>query len=321
MAPRAYRRSLRSAQAQKLVQCPACKGSNIITDPESGEVVCRSCGCVISDREIASGPEWRSFESGNDGVRTGAPTSLARHDMGLATVIGNSGRDASGQRLDPTMRVRMSRLRLWDSRSQAHSSTERSLQNAFNQLARIRDEMALSGSVVEKAAYIYRKAHYRGLTKGRTIAGILAASVYLACREMAVLRTLDEIAATMGVKNKEIARCYRMIVFELDLKVPNIDTTKCVARISNKLNLDEKTKRKALDLIAQARRSRVSDGKDPMGLAASALYIACIDAGKDVNQHLIAEAADVTEVTIRNRSKEMKAKLHLGSQYADSQVQ
>jgi len=292
--------------------CPSCKkGKTMITDSESGEIICVNCGRVVIDKATAMQPEWRAFtaEDVTNRARTGTPTSLARHDMGLATVIGNTSRDASGQLLNQDMRMRMNRLRLWDSRTQAHTSTERNLQRAFGQLLRIKDASGLSDAVVEKAAYIYRKAQERGITKGRTIAALMAASVYAACREMGALRTLADIASSSGVKQREVARCYRLVVSILDLKVPNIDALKCVARIANTLDISEKTKRRALDLIRKAGQKRISDGKDPMGLAAAAIYLAALHLGETVNQTTIAQTGRVTEVTVRNRSKELKRKL------------
>ena len=178
-----------------MLVCSVCKSNQIITDIESGEIICSKCGQVISDKIQEIRPEWRNFASlssmdPNDRNRIGMPTSLARHDMGLSTIIGRTDRDASGQKIDAGMRSAMGRLRTWDLRTKIHTPTERSLKQAFFQLEILKDKLGLPDTVVEKTAYIYRKAQERQLVRGRTISGILAAAVYIACREMGISRTL-----------------------------------------------------------------------------------------------------------------------------------
>ena len=159
--------------------CSVCKDNQTITDTESGEIICSKCGHVISDKIEEIRPEWRNFASSdgsNDKSRIGMSTSLARHDMGLSTIIGRTDRDASGQKINAVMRTTMERLRTWDLRTQTHTPTDRSLRQAFFQLDVLKDKLGLSDTVVEKTAYIYRKAQERQLVRGRTISGILATS-------------------------------------------------------------------------------------------------------------------------------------------------
>ena len=164
------------------IQCPVCNRSNQnIADPDSGEIICGNCGTVILENVEENRAEWRAFsvEEANHRSRTGMPTSLARHDMGLATVIGRSDKDASGKGLDAVVRSTMDRLRAWDFRTQAYSPADRNLRHAFSILERIRDKLGLSEAAIEKTAYIYRKAQERGLVRGRTIPSVLsAASIY-----------------------------------------------------------------------------------------------------------------------------------------------
>src|SRR5919204_1250773 len=207
--------------------CSICKTNQIITDAESGEIICSKCGQVISDKVQQTGPEWRDFGlsdgSSKDRSRVGMSTSLARHDMGLSTIIGRTDRDASGQKIDAAMRSTMDRLRVWDYRTQIHSATDRNLRNAFFKLDILKDRLRLADSVVEKAAYIYRKAQQRGLVRGRTISGVLAAAIYISCREMGISRTLKDIASYSNVKFKEVTKSYRLLCLELDLKIPIVD--------------------------------------------------------------------------------------------------
>ena len=296
---------------QTSITCSICNNNSgqIITDTESGEIICRNCGMVMLDNVQETRPEWRSFttdDANNTRSRTGMPTSLARHDKGLATIIGRANKDASGQVLDAAMRTTMERLRTWDFRTQAHTSTDRNLRQAFSELDRLKDKLGLPDSVIEKTAYIYRKVQERGLVRGRTISSVLAAAAYIACREMGMSRTLDDIAHLNNIKHKELARTFRLLVLELDLKVPMIDPMKCVVKVANKAKLSEKTKRQAMNIMHDIVKSGVSAGKDPMGLAGSVIYMSSINTGETITQMDIADAAGVTEVTIRNRYKDIK---------------
>ena len=180
---------------------------------------------------------------------------------------------------------------------------------AFNELNILKDKLALSNAIVEKAAYIYRKIQQRGLIRGRTISGIIAAAVYIACREIGTPYTLRDIAAVGNIRRKDIARNYRKMASELDLKFPNVDPMKCISRIANKGNLTENTKRQAISIMKEVLENQISAGKDPMGLAASVLYVSCLKTGEDRTQVHIAKASGVTEVTLRTRYKELKNKL------------
>ena len=288
----------------------------VVTDPDTGELIRKDTGEVISDNALSQEKEWRSFdiEEGKNRTRVGAPMSLAFHDMGLSTMIGKEATDAAGNLIDSATRMRMGRLRMWNSRSQSHSPTERNLQHAFTMLSRIKDRLGLPNHVTEKAAYTYRKAQERGLIRGDSIGSVLAASIYVAARQSGVLRTLDDISESSNVKPKQAARSYRRIVSKLDIKVPMIDPTKYIVKVANNLNFDEKIKRKALELMEQAQKKNILVGKDPISMAASILYLVNLAEGQQNvprTQAEIAKAAGVTEVTVRNRSKELRKKLDI----------
>jgi transcription initiation factor TFIIB len=265
----------------------------------------------MSEKLQESGPEWRSFtqDEHGDRARAGAPTSLTMHDMGLATIIDPVNKDASGKPLTASMKSTIERLRTWDSRSQVHEPVDRNFRQAFSELNRLKDKLAISDAVIEKAAYIYRKALDKGLVRGRSISALMAAALYAACRDTATPRNLKDIEIAANIKRKDIARCYRLLVKELDLKMPVTDSIQCVARIASVIGIAEKTKRYAIKVLQDAQKNEVSAGKDPMGLAAAALYLSCVKNGEDKTQRDIAEAANVTEVTIRNRYKGLKDSL------------
>ena len=288
--------------------CSRCGKKSILIDEVTGEQFCAKCGYVISEKVDESGPERKSYSTpgGIDTSRTGAPTSLTRHDKGLSTVINPANRDAAGKPLSASMKSTITRLRTWDSRSQSHASADRNLRLALSELDRLKDKLAISSITLEKAAYIYRKALEKKLVRGRSISAMIAASLYAACRDAEIPRTLKDVTEASNVKRKDISRCYRILHQELELKMPVVDSIQCIAKISSKLKITEKTKRHAIKIIKEIQEQNESAGKDPMGLAASALYLSCVKTGVHITQRDIAESAGVTEVTIRNRYKGIK---------------
>jgi len=275
----------------------------LITDVETGEIFCGGCGFVLSERLESPGPERRSFPDDRiNRERTGVGTSLAIHDQGLSTVINPTNRDATGKPLSSSMKKTLKRLRTWDSRSQSQP-IDRNLKQAFSELYRVKDKLVLSDSVVEKAAYIYRKALEKKMVRGRSISSMIGSALYAACREVETPRTLKEIAEIMNIKKGDLAACYRKLVHELDLKIPVADSVQNVARIASKIGISEKTKRYSIQILRKAEENKISAGKNPMSLAATALYISCLKMGENHTQRDLAEAANVTEVTIRNRYK------------------
>ena len=294
-------------------KCPRCTKNSIITDTASGEMICSKCGVVIYEKLQESGPEWRtSLNNRNvNRARTGIPTSLASHDMGLSTIIGITNKDAIGNPLSPQMKITLTRLRKWDKRSQFSKSVDRNYRRAFTELLAIKEKLSLSDAVIEKAAYIYRKAVNKRLILGRSISTLLTSSIYAACRDTEIPRTLKDFSDVTNIKKRDLATCYRLLVKELDLKMPVVDLVQNVARIASKIQLSEKTKRYAIEILRKAEENKISTGKHPMGMAASTLYIACVIFDENCSQKEIAEAANVTDVTIRNRCKELKELLHI----------
>lgn len=283
-------------------RCPICGKENILTDDITGELFCGACGSVINDKVEDRGAEWRSF-SGNqvNRARTGSGTSITMHDMGLSTVIDSNNKDSTGKPLAAGVKRSIERLRTWNNRTQTSSSADRNLRQAFTEMDKIKTKMGLTDAVIEKAAYIYRKAMEKKLVRGRSIQGLVAACLYAACRNTETPRTLYDISNSINIRRKDVARCYRLIYRELELQMPVVDPVKGVSRIASEARLMEPTKRRAVAILNQAKECGIVAGKDPMGIAAAALYLACIENGEDHSQKDISNASGVTEVTIRNR--------------------
>jgi transcription initiation factor TFIIB len=282
------------------VICPNCGDGQKVTDVESGEIICTKCGYVIHERVGDIEDDWSTIAREPESKLRTSPTSLARTGMGLSTIIGRPDRSA-GSGLNAAMRSTFDRLRAWDFRIKGRD--ERSLRRAFIDLDRLRSTLGLSDVIVEKAAYIYRRAQEQGLVRGRTMKAVMGAAIYIVQREMGISGTLDDIIRATNTKERDLARAYRILLRELDLKVPMLDPVKCVARVANKANISERTKRKAMGMIYDVIKAGLAAGKDPMGLAASVLYLACTSSGEPKSQAAIADAAGVSEVTLRKNQR------------------
>jgi len=305
-----------SGVRQRLVdKCPECGSSNLIHDYDTGETVCGDCGLVLYEQMMDKGPEWRAFtqEEKASRSRVGVPTSYSVHDKGLSTAISQVDRDAFGRKLPLSTRLQMWRLRKWQIRSRVHSSIDRNLAQAMAELDRLSDKVFIPQPIKEKAAVTYRKALDKGLVRGRSIAAIAAAALYAACRGSGTPRTLREIAEASLVDKKDVARCYRLLLRELDVHMPIADPLTYVSKIAERTGISGKTQGLAIQILRVARKKRAAAGKDPMGLAAAALYIACLQNNEKKTQKDISEAAGVTEVTVRNRYKTLKRQLKLES--------
>jgi len=288
-------------------KCPRCSKKEIITDSNTAEIFCAKCGFVITERVDNQGPE-RTFSDNNNTnkSRTGDKTSLTRHDRGLSSIINPINKDSAGNPLSASMKSTLKRLRIWDNRSNVNSSVDRNLQKALSELLKMKEKLSLSDAIAEKAAYIYRKALEKKLIRGRSISALMAAALYAACRESGTPRTIKEVSSEINIRRRDLAVSYRMLLRELDMKMPVVDSIQCIARIASQAGVSEKTKRHAIKILKKAEESQSLAGKDPMGLAASSLYLASLKTGEKISQKQVALASGVTEVTIRNRCKGLK---------------
>jgi transcription initiation factor TFIIB len=263
---------------------------------------------VVKDNIESMGPEWRSY-SGDDiesKSRTGMPSSLAFHDMGLSTFISYSNVDANGVAISAEQRSKVQRMRRWNKISSNNRSYHRNLKNAFAILSTIKDKLSLSDTLIEKAAYNYRKALDKKIIKGRSIRALIVAAVYASCRDLSVPRTLEEISVAANTDAIFAGKCYRLLVQNLELRLPVIDSNKYLARISNKAKVSEKTYRSALDMLSTIKNDLISHGKDPNALAVAVLYAACLREGENVSQAQVAVAGDISIVTLRKRFQDVR---------------
>jgi transcription initiation factor TFIIB len=280
-------------------------------DYECAEIVCMDCGFVVAAKLADRGPEWRAFDDEQRAkrARVGAPLTFTIHDKGLSTMIDWHDRDIYGKRLSPGQKAQIYRLRKWQRRIRVSDATERNLAFALSEISKIANSLSLPKNILETASVIYRKAVKERLIRGRSIQGVTAAAIYVACRQCGLARTLDEIAQASSINKKEVGRSYRFLVKELDYFIPPLKPSQYVTKFSNQLTMQGKVEEIAHKILAAAKELKLTSGRGPTGIAAAASYIASVLTGERKTQREIAEIAQVTEVTIRNRYKELVERL------------
>ena len=298
---------------EEIEKCPECGSTQLVRDYERGELICNNCGLVIDESFIDQGPEWRAFDSEqNDSrARTGSPMTFTIHDKGLSTDISWKNKDSYGKSIPTRNRAQLYRLRKWQKRIKVSNAVERNLSQALQELERMASNLSIPNDVRETAAVIYRKAVKQNMIRGRSIEGVVAGSIYAACRITNVPRTLDEIASVTRVKKKEIGRTYRIMSRYLKLNIMPSKPDDYVNRFCSKLKLSMEARKKATEILKMAEDNDLTSGKGPTGVAAAAIYIASLLTQERRTQRAVAEVAGVTEVTIRNRYKELTEKLAL----------
>ena len=298
---------------EETIKCPECGSTHLSKDYSRAELVCKDCGLVIDQDFIDRGPEWRAFDSDQreKRARTGAPMTYRIHDKGLSTMIGWTNRDAYGKSIPTRNRAQLYRLRKWQRRIRISDATERNLAIALSNLDRMSSGMGLPRTVRETAAMIYRKAALKNLIRGRSIEGVSAAALYAACRQCLVPRTLDEISSIARLSRKDVGRNYRYVARELELKLIPTSPGDYISRFCSELKLSADVKAKTIEILKEAADKELTSGRGPTGIAAASLYIATVLCGERRTQREIADVAGVTEVTIRNRYKELTKKLDI----------
>jgi len=286
--------------------CPECGSRDLNFDEQKGEVVCKDCGLILEDKMVDFGQEWKqsSAEESKKG-RGGAPLSLQKFDKGLTT---NIGEVSDIYKLSDRKKTRKYfRLKKWQER--VSTSIERNLRLAMSELRKVASFLDLPNVVKEESSRIYNFVLQRGLVRGRSMESVIAACIYAACRTYSIPRTLDEIANASDVERKEIGRTYRFITRKLTLTVTPSNPNDYIARFSSVLHLSPKTQNEALKILKKAETSELTSGRGPAGIAAAALYVAAVLNSEKKTQREVADVAGITEVTIRNRYKELLDKL------------
>ncbi len=305
--------TLPALSPSKLRTCPECGASRLMDDQEQGELVCLDCGYVVDDKISDRGPEWRAYnnEQREKRTRVGSPLTYTMHDKGLSTFIDHHDQDIQGRTLHPKQASQIFMLRRWQRKIRIADSSERNLALALSEMNRISSSLTLPQNILETGAIFYRKALKNGLTRGKSIQGFAAAALYMACRKSSIPRTLEEISRLTTVEKKKVARYYRSLVEELNEHVPLSYETNYISKLSNQLQLPGKVETIAASIIEAAKDLHLTCGRGTAGIAAAAIYIASLLTRKKRAQREIAKPANITEITVRHRYKEIMSKLEI----------
>ncbi|MCJ7478939.1 MAG: transcription initiation factor IIB [Candidatus Nanohaloarchaeota archaeon QJJ-7] len=291
------------------LQCPGCSSTDLSNHDSGGEVLCNCCGLVIDENMVDDSPEWRAFtqEGKEKKARAGEPLTYKKHDMGVSTEIGKG----SGElyKVSGRKRAQYYRMRKWHNR--LTKSKDRNLGFALSELNRLVSQLNLAESVHEEVARLYEKAVDEGLVRGRSMESIITALVYTVARKQNTPRTLDEIADASGLEKRKIGRAYRYAARELDLDIMPARPKDYLPRFAGEMRLSGEVQARARKIIKRARDDDLLSGKGPTGVAAAALYIAAVLEEEKRTQREVADTVGVTEVTIRNRYKELVEELGL----------
>ena len=288
-------------------KCPECGSINLYHDEQRGEVICNDCGLLVEEKMIDTGQEMRGqSEEGKKRGRGGAPLDMQKFDKGLTT---NVGEISDIYKLDSGQTRKFLRLKKWQER--VSTSIERNLRLAMSELRRVASFLNLPTVVRDEASRVYNYVLQRSLVRGRSMESVIAACIYAACRSYNIPRTLDEISNASDVERKEIGRTYRFIIRKLDIKVTPSSPKDYISRFSSILHLSPKTQNDALKILKRAEISELTSGRGPAGIAAAALYVAALLNDEKKTQREVADVAGITEVTIRNRYKELLERLDL----------
>ena len=286
-------------------RCPECGSVDLTYDDQVGEIACNECGLVIEEKMVDTGQDaGGQFDKSEKKGRGGAPISMQKFDKGLAT---NVGEISDIYKLESGQTRKFLRLKKWQER--VSTSIERNLRLAMAELRRVASFLNLPSVVRDEASRVYNFVLQRGLVRGRSMESVIAACIYAACRSYNIPRTLDEISAASDVERKEIGRTYRFIVRKLKIKVTPSSPKDYISRFASILHLSPKAQNDALKVLRKADISELTSGRGPAGIAAAALYVAALMNDEKKTQREVADVAGITEVTIRNRYKELIERL------------
>ena len=288
-------------------RCPECGSVDLTYDDQKGEIICNECGLIVEEKMVDTGQDaGGQFDKADKKGRGGAPISMQKFDKGLTT---NVGEISDIYRLEAGQTRKFLRLKKWQER--VSTSIERNLRLAMAELRRVASFLSLPSVVRDEASRVYNFVLQRGLVRGRSMESVIAACIYAACRSYNIPRTLDEIAGASDVERKEIGRTYRFIIRKLGIKVTQSSPKDYISRFSSVLKLSPKTQNDALKVLKRAEEVELTSGRGPAGIAAAALYVAALMNDEKKTQREVADIAGITEVTIRNRYKELIEKLEL----------
>nr|MDO8113627.1 TFIIB-type zinc ribbon-containing protein [Candidatus Sigynarchaeota archaeon] len=278
------------------MRCPDCGGLNLIEDIHRGELICSTCGTFVEEMAFDFSQEKRAFtaEEVDSRKHNGSPIS-ALSDISWTTVIKATDKNSSTE---------LKRAVKWNSRL---SWDKKNFLIAVNEIKRVCTNLSLPRIVAETAATLYKKVQKLNVPRGRSINGFVGACVYLACRMSKIPRSVNEVYAEMpSTKDRDILICYRVLINELAIKVPKISAVALLPRYASTLGISQESTSLAENLLAAFENGTNTAGKDPKGMIAAAIYLACKQLGEEIAQKHIAMVCGTTGVTVRSRIKDFQ---------------
>jgi transcription initiation factor TFIIB len=278
-------------------------------DPQRGEAICTSCGIVQRESLLSTEPEWRAYshEERQTRARTG-PVQRNVTPHGLATAFsGITSHDGMGNLLSSQKQKEIRRLA--QTSMKAEENGIRNMKTAFRELRRICSAIGLPDAVLEVAALFYRAAIKRDLVRGRSIDNLVAACVYLACRQRRLSTSIKDIEKASARTLREISHNIRLLITELNIKPVPPDYGVLINRLGDELALTMHTRLRAREILDWVIEAKIATGKNPLNLAAACIYIAAMQTGERRTQQQVASVSKTTPVTIRNRVREIQTKV------------
>jgi len=285
--------------------CPSCNGK-LVSDLDRGERVCSHCAVVIDERFYSANSENADFVSTyTENENTNEQTSQMMYHIGLSTLIGKQNVDAFGKQIRGYSE--MENLRRLNKFTISNDSKTKNLNKATREIRRISEMLGISQSIAERASYIYRKALNKKLIRGRSITGIVAATIYIACKDAGVLFPIDKMESLHeNCSRKNVIHYYKLLLREMKMNVGVQDPAQYVSKIAIKARISGRAERKALEILSQIEGEPEMSGKKPISLAAGSLYLAALQVKEHVTQLRIAVASELTTITIRKRCLEIE---------------
>lgn len=293
-----------------LSKCPDCGAKNLFFNRQKGEVICRACAFVIDDSLPDFGRE-RMLDS--DDVekksRSGAPYD-PRIANNIITEIGSysdlNKLPSSSQRLFKRIKSK----NRWTS-----SAIEHNLNRGLANLNHVGSFLKLPNHVEKEAARIYRECAERGLTRARSMENMVAGAVYIAAKVNGIPKRLDEISTATGIDVKTIAKSYKLIIRNLNIKLVPTSPVDFIPKFASELGLSQKVQTATVKMLESLLKMKHASGKNPSSLGATCLYLNALIEKEKVKQKQICEIAGITETTLRNRCKDLVKLFKLGNKF------
>ena len=284
--------------------CPSCNGK-LVSDLDRGERICSHCAVVIDERSsVANSEDMNFFATHLENENTHEQTSQMMYHVGLPTLIGKKNVDAFGKQI--RAHSEMENLRRLNKFTISNDSKTKNLNKAIREIRRICEMLGISQSIAERASYIYRKALNKKLIRGRSITGIVAATIYIACKDAGILFPINRVESLQeNCSRKNVIHYYKLLLREMKMNTGIPDPAQYVSKIAIKARISGKTERRALEILSQIEGDPGLSGKKPISLAAASLYLAALQIKEHVTQLRIAVAAELTTITIRKRCIEI----------------